>query len=58
MPVQPQFTPEQLATLRAFADHISSGRHFMSFMFKVIACIGAIGTAILAYTTFYQHSGG
>jgi hypothetical protein len=48
----PNFTPEQLEILRAFADHARSGRNFIVFMFRLSAFLGAIGTAILAYYAF------
>ena len=55
MPVRPQFTPEQLETLREFADHVRSGKHFLIFMFNVSAVIGACDSAIIAWLMFFPH---
>lgn len=53
MPVRdPNFTPEQLETLRAFADHVRLGRKVSVFLFHVVACLGAIGTVVLAYYAY------
>ena len=56
MPIRrPEFTPEQLETLREFADHVRSGKHLLVFMFKVTAAIGALAAAVLAWYTVYPH---
>ncbi len=56
MPVRgPQFTPEQLETLREFADHVRSGKHFLIFMFKISAVIGSVAAAVIAWFTIWPH---
>ena len=56
MPIRrPEFTPEQLETLREFADHVRSGKHLLVFVFKVTAAVGALAAAVLAWYAVYPH---